>query len=71
MVLLLGANLSEWEDALGQRALPGAVDLQAQHQRATAQRLETQCEHKRLHEGRVLEDREDIFTSCVFLKKRL
>lgn len=66
MVRLLGTDLSQREDALGQRALPGAVDLQAQHQSAAAQRLETQREHKRLHEGQVLEDREDIFASCVF-----
>lgn len=69
MLLLLGADLSQREDALGQRALPGAVDLQAQHQSAAAQWLETQREHKRLHEGQVLEDREDIFTSCVFNKR--
>lgn len=73
MVRLLGADLSQREDALGHRALPGAVRLQAQHQSAAAQLLETHREHKGLHEGHVLTDREGIqvhFLHHVFKKKK-
>lgn len=54
MLRLLRVELPQREDALGRRALLGAVRLQAQHQSAAAQLLETQREHKGLHEGNIL-----------------
>lgn len=54
MLRLPRVKLPQREDALGSRALLGAVRLQAQHQGAAAQLLETQREHEGLHEGNIL-----------------
>lgn len=51
---LLRAELSQGEDALRHRALPGDVCLQPQHQGAAAQLLEAQSKDKGLQEGCIL-----------------